>query len=500
MSSSLLPVFWGSRDLKDWAGTYLSRRPRRLRHVVFALIVFVCVIIVLWTTLPPFHPPARKRIDAMSALQSQALEQARARYSLKNNRPPPPNYDSWFHFARSKSCIIDDYDQIHRDFEPFYQMAAVNSTHFQNMIRMGQELVLSERRPTGLTSISIKNGELSVPNDRTYFDNEWRDRIQEFLHILPDMDVLLNGNDEPRVVFDVKDPAAREGATAITDAEPFQISPEHTWDFFTQHSGCSVATGDRGFATSLRDSGFISSSSSSGFTSDLWPMLSFTKIEPCFSDILFPSMYHYANSWYTGDIKVKNSIAWNDKEPKLYWRGSSNGGHIIDENYRDFARFRLVKMSQRHPDIIDARMSGFWSSHCTFSCEADPIIKEYDIGDRHSLPREAVHKFKYALDVDGNTFSGRFLGLLKSGSLVFKSTAFQEHFSDWLRPYEHYIPVKVDLSDLVDRVQWAREHDEEARLIQQRGMLFAKEVLTDDQNNCYFAAVLLEWARLQQGG
>jgi hypothetical protein len=57
--------------------------------------------------------------------------------------------------------------------------------------------------------------------------------------------------------------------------------------------------------------------------------------------------------------------------------------------------------------------------------------------------------------------------------------------------------VKLDLSDLVDRVKWAIENEDEARLIQQRGMVFAQEILTDEQNNCYFAAVLLEWARLQ---
>lgn len=162
-------------------------------------------------------------------------------------------------------------------------------------------------------------------------------------------------------------------------------------------------------------------------------------------------------------------------------------------------------------------MTDFWGSHCTYECESEPIEKEFDIGEWHKLPREAVHRFKYVLDVDGNTFSGRYLGLLKSGSLVFKvgfdngkfinvhsvthsstaqSTAFLEYFSDWLRPYEHYIPVKVDLSDLVDRVQWAIDNDDEARRIQQQGMWFAEAVLTDEQNDCYFAAVLLEWARL----
>jgi hypothetical protein len=74
---------------------------------------------------------------------------------------------------------------------------------------------------------------------------------------------------------------------------------------------------------------------------------------------------------------------------------------------------------------------------------------------------------------------------------------FTEYFTDWLRPFEHYIPVLPDLSDLVERIQWAIAHDAEARAIQRAGQAFAERVLTDAQNDCYFSAVLLEWARLQ---
>jgi hypothetical protein len=47
-----------------------------------------------------------------------------------------------------------------------------------------------------------------------------------------------------------------------------------------------------------------------------------------------------------------------------------------------------------------------------------------------------------------------------------QSTLFNEYFDAWLRPYEHYIPVLPDLSDLVNKVLWARENDGEARRIQ----------------------------------
>jgi hypothetical protein len=65
-----------------------------------------------------------------------------------------------------------------------------------------------------------------------------------------------------------------------------------------------------------------------------------------------------------------------------------------------------------------------------------------------------------------------------------------------LLPYVHYIPVLPDLSDLEEKVEWAIDNDEAARKIQAAGRLMAERVMTDDQNDCYFSAVLLEWARL----
>lgn len=53
-----------------------------------------------------------------------------------------------------------------------------------------------------------------------------------------------------------------------------------------------------------------------------------------------------------------------------------------------------------------------------------------------------------------------------------------------------------DLSDLVEKVEWARANEAEARRIQETGRLFGEKVLNDAQNDCYFFMVMLEWARL----
>ncbi|KAJ6557370.1 glycosyl transferase family 90-domain-containing protein [Mycena vulgaris] len=428
---------------------------------------------------------AQLSLDALLVRQSRTLAQAVARYSLKSARPPPPNFDRWFTFAREHKCLIDDYDQIQRDFEPFYQLARDNPTHFQRQISPKKQEAI------GLTAIGIKDGKLKMPPYRgTAFSNYDLPRtLRKFAFLLPDMEFLLNGRDEPRVVFNYRAAGARNEATQVKDRQPFHIAPHGTDVFFKNRSGCNLPSTAKGFVSDESENiGFLRSSSSSDFTTDLWPLLSMTKLSPCFSDILFPGQW---------SLSLKpNEIAWSNKSSQLYWRGTSNGGHIIGENYRSFPRFRLIELARKHSDLINAKMTRFAEGHCTNECDRDRIIQEYNItGPRAS--KDELMQYKYLLDVDGNTFSGRFISLLKSGSLVFKSTVFEEYFNDWIRPYEHYIPVRPDLSDLLEKIHWAVTHDEEARRIQETGKLFTERVMTDSQNDCYFAAVLLEWARLQ---
>ena len=56
----------------------------------------------------------------------------------------------------------------------------------------------------------------------------------------------------------------------------------------------------------------------------------------------------------------------------------------------------------------------------------------------------------------------RFPYLLAGDSLVLKQESpYYEHFYSKLEPWTHYVPMKRDLSDVVEKVQWARDHDEE---------------------------------------
>lgn len=105
-------------------------------------------------------------------------------------------------------------------------------------------------------------------------------------------------------------------------------------------------------------------------------------------------------------------------------------------------------------------------------------------------------RYKYLIAIDGFTLVGRTPKFLSSGSLVFKSGIFSDWYEQWLRPNVHYLPVKFDFSNLESQLDWAYRNDEEARRMAERGRELAKKRLRNEDMNCYFYRLLLEYNAL----
>lgn len=80
--------------------------------------------------------------------------------------------------------------------------------------------------------------------------------------------------------------------------------------------------------------------------------------------------------------------------------------------------------------------------------------------------------------------------LLAGGSVVFKQESnYFEYFYDKLTPGEQFLPVKANLSDLVEKIQWARENDKEARTISKNSRQFVRDNLMPKDIICYHMAL-----------
>ena len=97
---------------------------------------------------------------------------------------------------------------------------------------------------------------------------------------------------------------------------------------------------------------------------------------------------------------------------------------------------------------------------------------------------DLVKQYSILIDVEGAGYSGRVKHLLWSHRpLLFVDRPFKEYFLESLKEWVHYIPVKRDLSDLVEKAQWCAEHYDEALKIAEHAYQFATEHLTREA--CY---------------
>jgi Glycosyl transferase family 90 len=82
-----------------------------------------------------------------------------------------------------------------------------------------------------------------------------------------------------------------------------------------------------------------------------------------------------------------------------------------------------------------------------------------------------------SIDIDGNSNAwSNFFTRLVMGCCVLKvasAAGFRQWYYGDIEPWTHYVPVKADLSDLHDIVDWCRANPTECRRIAARGQAFA---------------------------
>jgi hypothetical protein len=55
-----------------------------------------------------------------------------------------------------------------------------------------------------------------------------------------------------------------------------------------------------------------------------------------------------------------------------------------------------------------------------------------------------------------------------SGSVPFMISKAKCWFSEFIIPFVHYIPIKYDLSDLIEKIEWVNENDGLAKKIAEK--------------------------------
>lgn len=206
------------------------------------------------------------------------------------------------------------------------------------------------------------------------------------------------------------------------------------------------------------------------------PILSMTTSER-YADIAIPTWDDWKRiSQTTHEFET----CWENKKATAVFRGGSTGpGVTIKQNMRLKACY-LSRTTQ--PDASDGvpyldcgitnwnlRPRKLVNSEVLQTIELKNI--PYRLSQR--LTPEQQSTYKYILHLDGHVAAFRLsIELAMRSVVLIPSTPWKLWYSHLLEPYVHYVPVRADLSDLVERVKWCKEHDKECKQIAENAYVF----------------------------
>jgi hypothetical protein len=326
--------------------------------------------------------------------QSKSLEQAVGEYRRRYGIPPPPNFDKWYEFAKSKGVqLIDEYDSIHYSLTPFW---GLKPSTIRGRAREAQGY------SNNLMSMMIRGGEITnVEGGGEWMQVATQGMMEHFVKYLPDMDLCFNIHDEPRVVVPYDDlrrlvtkakEVAMPAANAVTkprnswsnrssdlndgshidDVKTSRFnsfSHQSTWSH--SRMSCPPDSPSRALDDGPKDDnyhsysvtelgfihnqtafsdicqspsfsetyGFFDHSNAFNVVQDLFPIFSQSKLSS-YSDILYPSPWY----WY-GKVPYNQSadMDWVEKSDSIFWRGSTTGGYSRQGGWKRHHRQKVVQ-------------------------------------------------------------------------------------------------------------------------------------------------------------
>jgi len=199
----------------------------------------------------------------------------------------------------------------------------------------------------------------------------------------------------------------------------------------------------------------------------------------------------------TRALKASRVVPWSAKQNKVMWRGSSTGG--MKNNNNNNPRLKLIDWARSSPLRDRLRVDVALTGHPPQPSPStdDARLRALYPADRASfVDVNDQFEAKYLIVVDGNTWPNRTAAFLHSGSVVLLATAYHDWVSRQLVPWVHYVPVRLDFSDLDERLEWLTANDAAAEKIGAAGRKRAREDLDVLSMQLYNTALALALADL----
>ena len=195
------------------------------------------------------------------------------------------------------------------------------------------------------------------------------------------------------------------------------------------------------------------------------------------------------------------NLDWNTKKPIAVFRGGSTGCGITFENTRlklaYIDSFNYIDNSDGKI-LIDAGITSLnlrprklMNEKYLQIPDKNMILSKIKLKPKMSSSEQS--NYKYIINVDGHVAAFRLTYELGMNSVILLvDSEYDMWFTKLLIPFVHYIPVKSDLSDLLDRVVWCKQNDAVCKQIALNAYTFYKKYITKDGIMDYMQKLLID--------
>ncbi|KAI3662226.1 hypothetical protein MP638_002212 [Amoeboaphelidium occidentale] len=173
-------------------------------------------------------------------------------------------------------------------------------------------------------------------------------------------------------------------------------------------------------------------------------------------------------------------LNWTSKADKIFWRGSTTGIRMLNVDPEILAAYKAVNLTKEESLVLlknTTRYKLICLAHD--NPKMDVLFSNYYVEtpieiwryfqsinmtttNYSDYPVESA-KFKYLLDVGGNSFSDRIKDLVTTQSVILRQEIeYLDFITIALKPLIDYIPVSTNLDDINSKldwiVQWQADH------------------------------------------
>ena len=236
------------------------------------------------------------------------------------------------------------------------------------------------------------------------------------------------------------------------------------------------------------------------------PILSMSTSDK-YADVAIPTYEDWArvqslqNIWFPkscADYNTNFNKDWHSKKPTAVFRGGSTGcGVTIETNPRLKLAYlsHITKPDDKGIPYLDSGITK-WNLRPR-KIHGEKYLKTIEI---NKLPFRKISfltpleqsNYKYIINVDGHVSAFRLSLELNMGSVILIiESNWKMWFKDMLIPYKHFVPVKSDMSDLIDQIKWCRNNDDKCQEIVANAQLFFNTYLQRDGIIDYMQKILI---------